>query len=198
MDSFTLNKAAGAVLMVLILTMGVGIVSDVIFHPTIPGKPGYEIVVESAEDATSTVQAEPDVVPISERLLAASASDGANVAKKCAACHSFDAHADLAGLGVFEPAADPSRSLDHARVEQALAAEAQGVGLDPPVIRNRPPGVQGAAARDCPGPFDGDLVGNRQRSARRDRHLAALDGQFGCRTVRSDGDPVGHHHGGNQ
>ena len=86
MDSFTLNKAAGAVLMVLILTMGVGIVSDVIFHPTIPGKPGYEIVVESSQDATSTVQAEPDVVPISERLLAASASDGANVAKKCAAC----------------------------------------------------------------------------------------------------------------
>lgn len=90
MDSFTLNKAAGAVLMVLILTMGVGIVSDVIFHPTIPGKPGYEIVVESAQDATSTVQAEPDVVPISERLLAASASDGANVAKKCAACHTFN------------------------------------------------------------------------------------------------------------
>nr|WP_319385352.1 cytochrome c family protein [uncultured Roseibium sp.] len=90
MDSFTLNKAAGAVLMVLILTMGVGIVSDVIFHPTIPGKPGYEIVVESSPDATSTVQAEPDVVPISERLLAASASDGANVAKKCAACHTFN------------------------------------------------------------------------------------------------------------
>ena len=90
MDSFTLNKAAGAVLMVLILTMGVGIVSDEIFRPTIPGKPGYEIVVEAAQDATSTVEAEPDVVPISERLLAASASDGANVAKKCAACHTFD------------------------------------------------------------------------------------------------------------
>ncbi|WP_305984850.1 cytochrome c family protein [Roseibium sp. MMSF_3544] len=90
MDSFTLNKAAGAVLMVLILTMGVGIVSDLIFHPTIPDKPGYEIVLESAPDATSTVEAEPDVVPISERLLAASASAGENVAKKCTACHTFE------------------------------------------------------------------------------------------------------------
>ncbi|GAB4523116.1 MAG: cytochrome c family protein [Roseibium sp.] len=89
MDSFTLNKAAGAVLMVLILTMGVGIVSDIIFHPTVPGKPGYEIVVASAEDATSEVEAVPEVTPISERLIAASASEGEKVAKKCAACHDF-------------------------------------------------------------------------------------------------------------
>ncbi|POF34013.1 c-type cytochrome [Roseibium marinum] len=89
MDSFTLNKAAGAVLMVLILTMGVGIVSDIIFHPTIPGKPGYEIVVASAEDATSEVEAVPEETPISERLVEASAEDGAKVAKKCAACHDF-------------------------------------------------------------------------------------------------------------
>ncbi|WP_428643651.1 c-type cytochrome [Roseibium sp.] len=90
MDSFTLNKAAGAVLMVLILTMGVGIVSDIIFHPTIPGKPGYEIVVASEEDATSEVSAVPEVAPISERLIEASAEDGAKVAKKCAACHTFE------------------------------------------------------------------------------------------------------------
>lgn len=90
MDSFTLNKAAGAVLMVLILTMGLGIMSDIIFKPTIPGKPGYEIVVASAGDSTSEVTAEPDVVPISELLLAASASDGEKVAKKCTACHTFD------------------------------------------------------------------------------------------------------------
>lgn len=90
MDSFTLNKAAGAVLMVLILTMGVGIVSDIIFEPTIPGKPGYEIVIASSEDATTEVEAEPEAVPMSERLMAASADDGQKVAKKCAACHSFE------------------------------------------------------------------------------------------------------------
>jgi len=91
MDSFTLNKAAGAVLMVLILTMGVGIVSDIIFQPTIPGKPGYEIVLASAEDTASEVEAVPEVAPISERLIEASAEDGEKVAKKCAACHEFTA-----------------------------------------------------------------------------------------------------------
>ncbi|MCX2724445.1 c-type cytochrome [Roseibium salinum] len=90
MDSFTLNKAAGAVLMVLILTMGVGIVSDIIFEPTIPGEPGYEIVVASEEDATSEVEAVPEVAPISERLIEASADAGENVAKKCQACHTFE------------------------------------------------------------------------------------------------------------
>lgn len=89
MDSFTLNKVAGAVLGVLILVMGVGFVSDIIFHPTIPGKPGYEIVVASAEDATSEVEAVPEVAPISERIVEASAEDGEKVAKKCAACHDF-------------------------------------------------------------------------------------------------------------
>jgi cytochrome c len=90
MDSFTLNKIAGAVLMVLLLTMGVGIVSDVIFEPTIPGKPGYEIVVSSEADSTPSAEAVPEVVPISERLAAASAESGAKVFKKCAACHTVE------------------------------------------------------------------------------------------------------------
>jgi len=89
MDSFTLNKVAGAVLGVLILVKGVGFVSDIIFHPTIPGKPGYEIVVASAEDSTSEVEAVPEVAPISERLVEASVEDGEKVAKKCSACHEF-------------------------------------------------------------------------------------------------------------
>lgn len=91
MDSFTLNKIAGAVLMVLLLTMGVGIVSDVIFEPTIPGKPGYEIVVASSEaDSTPDATAVPEVVPISERLAAASAESGEKVFNKCKACHTAE------------------------------------------------------------------------------------------------------------
>lgn len=91
MDSFTLNKAAGAVLMVLLLTMGVGIVSDIIFEPTIPGKPGYEIVVAAeGTDEGGAAEAEEQVEPIASRLASASAAEGEKVAKKCAACHSFD------------------------------------------------------------------------------------------------------------
>ena len=121
MDSFTLNKAAGAVLMVLILTMGIGIVSDLIFHPTIPGTPGYEIVVESPEDATSVVEAEPDVVPISELLLAASASEGENVAKKCSACHTFDqGGANKVGPALWEIVGRKPGGLDGFRYSSAM------------------------------------------------------------------------------
>ncbi|MBO6756459.1 MAG: cytochrome c family protein [Roseibium sp.] len=90
MDAFTLNKAAGAVLMVLLLTLGVGVMSDLIFAPTIPDEPGYRIVLAEPTDSTAEVTAEPDVVPISERLLAASVSDGESAARKCAACHAFE------------------------------------------------------------------------------------------------------------
>ncbi|ADZ72709.1 c-type cytochrome [Polymorphum gilvum] len=90
MDAFELNKIAGAVLMVLLLTMGVGIVSDVIFTPTIPSKPGYEIVVASAEDATAEGEAVAEEIPLAERLAAASVEGGERAARKCAACHTFE------------------------------------------------------------------------------------------------------------
>jgi cytochrome c len=121
MDSFTLNKVAGAVLMVLILTMGVGIVSDIIFKPTIPGKPGYEIVLASAPDSTSEVEAVPEVEPISERLIAASATDGQKVAKKCAACHTFDqGGANKVGPALWDIVGRKPGGLDGFRYSAAM------------------------------------------------------------------------------
>ena len=45
MNSAKLNTIAGAVLFVLVLTMGLGFLSDIIFSSHAPEKPGYEIVV---------------------------------------------------------------------------------------------------------------------------------------------------------
>ncbi|MBS9478355.1 c-type cytochrome [Ancylobacter radicis] len=88
MDSFELNKIAGAVLGVLTFTLGLNVFSDILFSSHAPEKPGYEIAVQEA--ATGEAQAAaPADVPIAQLLGAASAEKGAAVAKKCAACHNF-------------------------------------------------------------------------------------------------------------
>ena len=87
--SFMLNKVAGALLTVLLLVMALGIVSDIIFNPAVPEKPGYEIEVAVESSGEAETSSEPEIEPIGVRLASASAADGEKVAKKCAACHEF-------------------------------------------------------------------------------------------------------------
>ncbi|WP_349358997.1 cytochrome c family protein [Stappia sp.] len=91
MNSAKLNMIAGAVLSVLLLTMGLGVLSDIVFAPQTPEKPGYEIVVADAEGgATEEAAEEPQVEPIAVRLASASAADGEKLVRACAACHAFE------------------------------------------------------------------------------------------------------------
>lgn len=87
MNTFELNKIAGAVLGALTLTFGLGIVSEILFTPEAPAKPGFDIVVN--EGAGAATAAAPKAVPIEELFATASIEKGANVAKKCGACHNF-------------------------------------------------------------------------------------------------------------
>lgn len=89
MDSFEFNKIAGAVLGTLLLVMGLGIVAESIFHDAEPETPGY--VVDVPEDGAETqTAAAPAEEPIAVLLASASVDDGESVAKKCAACHTFE------------------------------------------------------------------------------------------------------------
>ena len=45
MDSFEINKIVAAVLMVALLVIGIGKLSDVIFHVEKPETPGYAVAV---------------------------------------------------------------------------------------------------------------------------------------------------------
>lgn len=88
MDSFELNKIAGAILGVLTFTLGLNVFADILFSSHAPEKPGFEIAVQ--EGSTGAAQAAaPAEVPIADLLGTASAEKGAAVAKKCAACHNF-------------------------------------------------------------------------------------------------------------
>lgn len=88
MDSFELNKIAGAVLGTFLFLMGIGMVSDVIFSPRKPGVPGYELPGDAAVAQTSAPAA--PAVPLPELLAKGDVARGENAAKKCVACHAFE------------------------------------------------------------------------------------------------------------
>ena len=53
MDSFELNKIIAAVLMVALLVIGIGKLSNVIFHVEKPETPGYSVEVDQATIVSS-------------------------------------------------------------------------------------------------------------------------------------------------
>lgn len=91
MNAFEMNKIIGAILGTLVLVMGVGFLANAIYAPIEGRGPGYNLPVpESAGEGSGEVEAEPEATPLSVLLASASADDGAGVARKCAACHSFE------------------------------------------------------------------------------------------------------------
>ncbi len=90
MDSFEINKIVAAVLMVALLVIGIGKLSDVIFHVEKPDTPGYAVEIE----ATTTVSKSSSTTEVEKFDLAAlmalgDITTGEKVFKKCAACHSI-------------------------------------------------------------------------------------------------------------
>ncbi|MBZ0216751.1 MAG: cytochrome c family protein [Fimbriimonadaceae bacterium] len=104
LDLYTLNKIIGATLFSILIILGLGIVSDIVFNVAAPEKPGYMVAVETADegeghgDATSESSApeassEPETseeVSLGTLLASGDIESGMKQAKKCAACHSFD------------------------------------------------------------------------------------------------------------
>ena len=90
MDSFELNKIIAAVLMVALLVIGIGKISDIIFHVEKPKTPGYAVDIEQAvtTSATSSETVE-EKIDIAALMALGDLTIGEKVFKKCAACHSI-------------------------------------------------------------------------------------------------------------
>tara|TARA_B100000482_G_C12404887_1_gene218657 strand:- start:22 stop:564 length:543 start_codon:yes stop_codon:yes gene_type:complete len=91
MDSFEINKIIAAVLMVALIVIGIGKLSDVIFHVKKPETPGYKVEVIQAnnDNATTISETVSEKVDISALLAMGDITIGEKVFKKCAACHSI-------------------------------------------------------------------------------------------------------------
>ena len=90
MDSFELNKIIAAILMVALLIIGIGKISNLIFHVEKPKIPGYAVEVENIV-STSSVSSEmvKEQVNISALMAMGDVISGEKIFKKCAACHSI-------------------------------------------------------------------------------------------------------------
>ena len=90
MDSFEINKIIAAVLMVALLVIGIGKLSNIIFHVEKPEKPGYVVELDQPLATTvSTESAEEEKVDLVALMAMGDATAGEKIFKKCAACHSI-------------------------------------------------------------------------------------------------------------
>ena len=91
MDSFEINKIVAAILMVALLIIGIGKLSDIIFHVEKPDTPAYsvdmeQVVATSTQSASNTTEEKIDIVAL---MSMGDLAVGEKVFKKCAACHSI-------------------------------------------------------------------------------------------------------------
>ena len=91
MDSFEINKIIAAVLLVALLIIGIGKISDIIFHVEKPKTPGYKVEVDqvSMTSTSSTKQVE-EKIDIAALMVMGDVISGEKIFKKCAACHSIN------------------------------------------------------------------------------------------------------------
>ena len=91
MDSFEINKIVAAVLLVALLVIGIGKLSNIIFYVDKPKTPGYVVEVEqvstsSTETSSNTAEEKIDITAL---MAMGDTATGEKVFKKCAACHSI-------------------------------------------------------------------------------------------------------------
>ncbi len=91
MSSFELNKVAAAILLAGIIAMVCGFIAETAVHPKSPAQKAYVVqgVGEPVASGGAPAQ-EAAIEPIGPLLAKAKPEEGANIAKQCAACHTFD------------------------------------------------------------------------------------------------------------
>src|SRR5260221_376850 len=92
MSTFEFNKFAAAILLAGIIAMVSSFIAEEIVKPKKLAQPAYVIAGVEAHPAAGGAAApqEAAIEPIGPLLAKANAAEGANVAKQCAACHTFD------------------------------------------------------------------------------------------------------------
>ena len=91
MDSFEINKIVAAILLVALLVIGIGKLSDIVFYVEKPKTPSYVVEVEqvSTNSTQPTTETTEEKIDIAALMALGDIATGEKVFKKCAACHSI-------------------------------------------------------------------------------------------------------------
>ena len=90
MDSFEINKIVAAVLIVALLVIGIGKLSDIVFYVEKPKTPGYAVEIEQvASSDKSIVEVSEEKIDIAALMAMGDVISGEKIFNKCAACHSI-------------------------------------------------------------------------------------------------------------
>ncbi len=91
MDSFEINKIVAAILLVALLVIGIGKLSDKVFYVEKPKTPSYVVEVEqvSTNSTQPTSETTEKKIDIAALMALGDIATGEKVFKKCAACHSI-------------------------------------------------------------------------------------------------------------
>jgi cytochrome c len=84
-----MNKIIVSIALALILIVGINKVADVIFYTEKPEKSAYQVVNSDTSSTVTTTDASSESESIMVLFASTSATEGAKIFKKCAACHSI-------------------------------------------------------------------------------------------------------------
>jgi cytochrome c len=90
MDLFEVNKYVGGTLAAILVVIVVSLLGDVVVAPNSLDKTVFPQAAEEADDQAEAEKSEPAAPSLGAQLAAADVAVGRKLAKKCAACHSFD------------------------------------------------------------------------------------------------------------
>ena len=124
MDSFEINKIVAAILMVALIVIGIGKLSDVIFHVKKPETPGYTVEVETVTTiSTSDSSTKVEKIDIAALMAMGDIATGEKVFKKCAACHSIiKGGKNNIGPALYNVIGRKTGAVDDYKYSKALAA----------------------------------------------------------------------------
>ena len=118
-----MNKILVSIVFAVILVLGINKVADIIFHNPGPQTSAYQVNVTTvASNETQTSSESSQTVNIMALFASTSATEGAKVFKKCAACHSIaEGGANKIGPALWGVLGRPTGSVAGYKYSKAMA-----------------------------------------------------------------------------